>query len=69
MDASAITAELTSKGVAFTTHEHPAVVTAEEQEVHIGGLGGAHIKSLLVSDKKHGAPLTACSDCLAECLP
>ncbi|KAJ1641262.1 YbaK/aminoacyl-tRNA synthetase-associated domain-containing protein [Pavlovales sp. CCMP2436] len=49
-----ISAALKASGVAFTSHAHPAVITAEEQEVHIGGLPGAHVKSLLVADKKHG---------------
>lgn len=50
-----VLAELKAHDVAFAVHEHPAVLTAEEQEAHVGGLPGAHTKSLLVSDKKHGA--------------
>jgi hypothetical protein len=46
---------LKTQGVQCTVHEHPAVLTAEEQETHIAGLPGAHVKNLLVSDKKHGA--------------
>ncbi|KAG8469243.1 hypothetical protein KFE25_007761 [Diacronema lutheri] len=47
-------AELKAHGAAATVHAHPAVLTSEEAEAHIGGLPGAHIKNLLVSDKKHG---------------
>lgn len=54
MSSESLLAELKEHNVAFTVHEHPAVLTAEEQETHIGALPGAHIKNLLVSDKKHG---------------
>lgn len=50
-----VLADLKALGVQYKSLEHPAVLTAEEQEKHIGSLSGAHTKNLFVSDKKHGA--------------
>ncbi|KAJ1281178.1 hypothetical protein BS78_04G288200 [Paspalum vaginatum] len=37
----------------FTCYDHPAVLTVEEQAKHVGHLGGALSKNLLLKDKKH----------------
>mmetsp|Transcript_15510 Transcript_15510/g.41585 ORF Transcript_15510/g.41585 Transcript_15510/m.41585 type:complete len:699 (-) Transcript_15510:368-2464(-) len=49
-----VIAELAALSISPTSHEHPPVLNAEEQEKHVGHLGGAHTKNLFVSDKKHG---------------
>ncbi|WVZ73494.1 hypothetical protein U9M48_021794 [Paspalum notatum var. saurae] len=37
----------------FTCYDHPVVLTVEEQAKHVGHLGGALSKNLLLKDKKH----------------
>ncbi|OEL24048.1 Prolyl-tRNA synthetase associated domain-containing protein 1, partial [Dichanthelium oligosanthes] len=39
--------------IEFTCYDHPVVLTVEEQAKHVGHLGGALSKNLLLKDKKH----------------
>jgi len=39
-------------GIEHTNHEHPAVYTVEEANLHHGGIHGAHSKNLFFKDKK-----------------
>ena len=43
---------LTQIGVEYTNHEHPAVFTVEEANLHHTGIDGAHSKNLFFKDKK-----------------
>ena len=45
-------ARLDQLGIAYETHEHPAVHTVEEAREHCGHLPGCHNKNLFVKDKK-----------------
>lgn len=39
-------------GIETTNHEHPAVYTVEEADLHHEGIDGAHSKNLFFKDKK-----------------
>ncbi len=39
-------------GIAYTNHEHPAVFTVEEANLHHEGIDGVHSKNLFFKDKK-----------------
>ena len=39
-------------GIEYTNHEHPAVFTVEEADLHQEGIEGAHSKNLFFKDKK-----------------
>jgi Ala-tRNA(Pro) deacylase len=43
---------LSDMGIAYTSHEHPAVFTVEEAALHQDGIEGAHSKNLFFKDKK-----------------
>ncbi|MBU8848383.1 MAG: prolyl-tRNA synthetase associated domain-containing protein, partial [Desulfobacterales bacterium] len=43
---------LTEIGVGYTNHEHPAVYTVEEADLHHEGIDGVHSKNLFFKDKK-----------------
>ena len=43
---------LTQIGVDYTNHEHPAVYTVEEADMHHEGIDGVHSKNLFFKDKK-----------------
>lgn len=43
---------LTEIGVEYTNHEHPAVYTVEEADLHHEGIDGVHSKNLFFKDKK-----------------
>ncbi|MCK5154619.1 MAG: prolyl-tRNA synthetase associated domain-containing protein [Spirochaetales bacterium] len=43
---------LTKTGIEYTNHEHPAVYTVEEADLHHGGIDGVHSKNLFFKDKK-----------------
>ena len=43
---------LTQINIEYTNHEHPAVYTVEEADLHHGGIEGAHSKNLFFKDKK-----------------
>lgn len=43
---------LTRIGIEYTNHEHPAVYTVEEAELHHEGIEGVHSKNLFFKDKK-----------------
>lgn len=43
---------LTQLGIEHTNHEHPAVYTVEEANLHHSGIHGAHSKNLFFKDKK-----------------
>lgn len=43
---------LTQIGVEYTNHEHPAVYTVEEADLHHEGIDGVHSKNLFFKDKK-----------------
>ncbi|CAD6249353.1 unnamed protein product [Miscanthus lutarioriparius] len=46
-------ARLQELKIYFTCYDHPVVLTVEEQAKHVGHLGGALSKNLLLKDKKH----------------
>nr|CAB3448009.1 unnamed protein product [Digitaria exilis] len=46
-------ARLKELKIDFTCHDHPVVLTVEEQAKYVGHLGGALSKNLLLKDKKH----------------
>ncbi|CAN6239307.1 unnamed protein product [Urochloa humidicola] len=46
-------ARLQELNIDFTCYDHPVVLTVEEQAKHVGHLGGALSKNLLLKDKKH----------------
>ncbi|CAL4885536.1 unnamed protein product [Urochloa decumbens] len=46
-------ARLQELKIDFTCYDHPVVLTVEEQAKHVGHLGGALSKNLLLKDKKH----------------
>lgn len=39
-------------GIEYTNHEHPAVYTVEEADLHHEGIEGVHSKNLFFKDKK-----------------
>ena len=39
-------------GIEYTNHEHPAVYTVEEADLHHEGIDGVHSKNLFFKDKK-----------------
>jgi len=39
-------------GIEYTNHEHPAVYTVEEADMHHEGIDGVHSKNLFFKDKK-----------------
>ncbi len=39
-------------GITYTNHEHPAVYTVEEADLHHEGIEGVHSKNLFFKDKK-----------------
>jgi len=43
---------LTQAGIEYTNHEHPAVFTVEEADLHHEGIDGVHSKNLFFKDKK-----------------
>ena len=43
---------LSSIGIKYTNHEHPAVYTVEEAALHHDGIEGVHSKNLFFKDKK-----------------
>ena len=43
---------LTQAGITYTNHEHPAVYTVEEADLHHDGIDGVHSKNLFFKDKK-----------------
>ncbi|MBC2706050.1 prolyl-tRNA synthetase associated domain-containing protein [Desulfobacula sp.] len=43
---------LTQIGVEYINHEHPAVYTVEEANLHHAGIDGVHSKNLFFKDKK-----------------
>ena len=43
---------LTQIGIEYKNHEHPAVYTVEEADLHHEGIEGAHSKNLFFKDKK-----------------
>lgn len=43
---------LSQIGIEYTNHEHPAVYTVEEADLHHEGIEGAHSKNLFFKDKK-----------------
>ena len=43
---------LSSLGIEYTNHEHPAVFTVEEANQHHDGIEGVHSKNLFLKDKK-----------------
>ncbi|MBC8440624.1 MAG: prolyl-tRNA synthetase associated domain-containing protein [Deltaproteobacteria bacterium] len=43
---------LTQINIEYKNHEHPAVYTVEEADLHHGGIEGAHSKNLFFKDKK-----------------
>ena len=43
---------LTQIGIQYTNHEHPAVFTVEEADLHHEGIDGVHSKNLFFKDKK-----------------
>ncbi|BAF10147.1 Os02g0767700 [Oryza sativa Japonica Group] len=46
-------ARLQELNIEFSCYDHPVVLTVEEQAKHVGHLGGALSKNLLLKDKKH----------------
>ncbi|KAF7091330.1 hypothetical protein CFC21_093925 [Triticum aestivum] len=46
-------ARLEELKIDFKRHDHPVVLTVEEQAKHVGNFGGALTKNLLLKDKKH----------------
>ncbi|KAK1620142.1 hypothetical protein QYE76_025659 [Lolium multiflorum] len=46
-------ARLEELKIDFERYDHPVVLTVEEQAKHVGNLGGALTKNLLLKDKKH----------------
>jgi len=45
-------AVLTEIGIDYTNHEHPAVFTVEEANLHHEGIEGVHSKNLFFKDRK-----------------
>ncbi len=45
-------AVLTKIGIEYTNHEHPAVFTVEQANLHHEGIEGAHSKNLFFRDRK-----------------
>lgn len=45
---------LQSKGIQYTLHEHPAVFTCEDAEIHCKNVPGLACKNLVLKDKKSG---------------
>jgi len=45
-------ARLTSLGIEFVRHEHPAAATVQEAEAHWGGIDAMHFKNLFVRNQK-----------------
>ncbi len=43
---------LSQIGIEYTNHEHPAVYTVEEADLHHEGIEGVHSKNLFFKDKK-----------------
>lgn len=43
---------LTQIGIEYTNHEHPAVFTVEEADMHHEGIDGVHSKNLFFKDRK-----------------
>ena len=43
---------LTQMGLEYANHEHPAVYTVEEADLHHDGIDGVHSKNLFFKDKK-----------------
>jgi len=43
---------LTQADIEYTNHEHPAVFTVEEADLHHEGIDGVHSKNLFFKDKK-----------------
>jgi Ala-tRNA(Pro) deacylase len=43
---------LSNIGIEYTNHEHPAVFTVEEADMHHDGIEGVHSKNLFFKDKK-----------------
>ncbi len=43
---------LTQIDIGFTNHEHPAVFTVDEADLHHKGIDGVHSKNLFFKDKK-----------------
>jgi Ala-tRNA(Pro) deacylase len=43
---------LTQIGIEYTNHEHPAVYTVEQADLHHNGIEGSHSKNLFFKDKK-----------------
>uniref|UniRef100_M8B1Y7 YbaK/aminoacyl-tRNA synthetase-associated domain-containing protein n=1 Tax=Aegilops tauschii TaxID=37682 RepID=M8B1Y7_AEGTA len=46
-------ARLEELKIDFKRHDHPVVLTVEDQAKHVGNFGGALTKNLLLKDKKH----------------
>uniref|UniRef100_A0ACD5ZJJ6 Uncharacterized protein n=1 Tax=Avena sativa TaxID=4498 RepID=A0ACD5ZJJ6_AVESA len=46
-------ARLEELKIDFKRYDHPVVLTVEEQAKHVGNMGGALTKNLLLKDKKH----------------
>jgi Ala-tRNA(Pro) deacylase len=44
--------ELDKIGISYTNHEHPAVFTVEEADLHHEGIDGVHSKNLFFKDRK-----------------
>lgn len=53
-------AELDRLDIPWRIHRHPAVFTVEESQSHRGDLPGAHIKNMVLKDKKGGLWLVSC---------
>ncbi len=43
---------LSQIGIEYTNHEHPAVFTVEEADMHHEGIDGVHSKNLFFKDRK-----------------
>ena len=52
LDSEELFTRFRQLGIPFETHNHPAVFTVEEAQLHCGHLPGAHCKNLFLKDKK-----------------
>jgi Ala-tRNA(Pro) deacylase len=52
LDSEELFSRFRQLGISFETHNHPAVFTVEEAQLHCGHLPGAHCKNLFLKDKK-----------------
>ena len=52
MQEKPVVDRLNALGIAFERHEHPAIATAEEGEVHWAGIDAVHCKNLFLRNQK-----------------